>query len=238
MPRAAKKLRSAVTLVELIVAMSISSLVMLNVGILLVSGQRAWQKTYNSAHHQIKEDAYVLRAAFGSVGRKANRIDYELYEMYDGEFSPVEPEESEEILYGDAVEFRYWDVGLDSEDSHELMDPAKTATAYALFYLDGDELKVDYGPYPPGGVPEGGGARNTNEVETVILARNVAGEAVSYSEDGDDDDDEEERGIFSHTVSGGVGQGCVRINVLLEDPESDVSTTVMTSALMRNIWPR
>jgi len=33
------------------------------------------------------------------------------------------------------------------------MDVTKTATAYALFYLDGEKLKVDYGPYPPGAAP-------------------------------------------------------------------------------------
>jgi hypothetical protein len=54
------------------------------------------------------------------------------------------------VVSGDAVEFRYWDVDLDASDSHDLMDVTKTATAYALFYLDGDRLKVDSDPYPPG----------------------------------------------------------------------------------------
>jgi len=153
--------------------------------------------------------------------------------MVEGSFIPVGPETgSEEILYADAVEFRYWDVELDSEDSHGLMDVTKTATAYALFYLDGDELKVDYGPFPPGAVPEGSGSKNTDEVTTVVLAENIHTGEYTGNEDNTN------YGIFSHTTIGGTGRGCVRINALLQDPESNQSARVVTAVLMRNVWPR
>jgi len=133
----------------------------------------------------------------------------------------------EEVVSGDAVEFRYWDVGFDKADTQNLLDVTKMATAYALFYLDGDKLKVDYGPYPPGAVPDGGGSRNTSGVTTkLLLAENVSTNKDSKV------------GAFSHTTLNGVGQGSVRINVILTDPEDNESINVMTATLMRNIWPR
>jgi len=122
------------------------------------------------------------------------------------------------------VEFRYWDVELDSEDSHQLMDVTKTATAYALFYLDDDKLKVDYGPYPPGAVPEGGGSKNSSDIMTTTLAENVTTDPNI--------------GAFSHTTLNGVGRGCVRINITLTDPEDGENIRVMTATMLRNIWPR
>jgi len=209
--------------------MAISTMLISVVGILLVSGQRAWNKTYNSAHKRIKEDSHDIMVRFSSVGRKSNRIDYTIYDITGSTFTPAVPQtsEPEEVVSGDAVEFRYWDVELDSEDSHQLMDVTKTATAYALFYLYGpygDELRVDYGPYPPGAVPGGAGARNTSDITTILLAENVTTDPNI--------------GAFSHTTLNGVGQGSVRINVILTDPEDGESIRVMTATMMRNIWPR
>ena len=219
---------SGVTMIEIVLAMALNSMIALAVGILLISGNRGWQNIYDSANSEIREDAIVTTLTFGSVGRKANRLSYQIYKTGGDTFMPSLPQTSDpqEIVSGDAVEFRYWDVALDETDSYNLMDTAKKATAYALFYIDGDKLKVDYGPYPPGGVPEGGGSRNTTGVTTKILARNV-------SIDGDS-----EAGAFSHTIVSGVGQGSVRINIILTDPETGRTGKVMTSTLMRNIWPR
>ena len=195
-------------------------------GILLATGHRAWQQTYDSAHKQIKEDAHVVAVAFGSVGRKANRLDYKLYNVIDSTFTPAVPQtsEPEEVVFGDAVEFRYWDVELDTGDTHDLMDITKTATAYILFYIDAGQLKLDYGPYPPGAVPAGGGPRNTSNVTTIVLAENVSAANPD--------------GAFNHVTLNGVGRGCVRINIVLTDPEDGDSSRVMTAAVMRNIWPR
>lgn len=163
-----KEFRSGLTIIELLIAMALNLLIILAAGILLVNGTRAWQNTYNLINGEIKIDALAVATAFNNIGRKANRINYTIYEIRGNTFTPVLPETSDpqEVVSGDAVEFRYWDVELDETDSHSLMDVTKTATAYALFYLDGDELKVDYGSYPPGGVPDGGGVRNTSGVVT------------------------------------------------------------------------
>ncbi len=220
------RLRAGFTLVELSITMVISSILAMVVGILLVSGQRAWNKTYESSNHQIQFDAEGIMVTFGSMGRRANRTGYSLYKKRGGSYVPVTPRTpDEEVVSGDAVEFRYWDVRLDEKDSHNLMDAEKLATAYALFYLDGDQLKVDYGPYPPGAIPPEGGRRNTRGVSTILLAENVTADPNT--------------GPFSHTTISRVGQGSVRINVTVTDPDDDnEKVTVMTSALMRNIWPR
>jgi hypothetical protein len=215
------------TIIELITAMVINAVVAMAVGVLLIGGHRTWQKTYESANKDIRQDALAAQVAFETIGRKANRLSYRIYEINGSSFIPVEPEtKGEEVVSGDAVEFRYWDVALDRADSHNLMDVNKTATAYALFYIEDNELKLDYGPYPPGGIAEGGGYRNVTGVNTIVLADNVDTEEVSSV------------GAFSHTMIGGAGQGSVRMNVILRDPEDDESVKVMTATLMRNIWPR
>jgi hypothetical protein len=212
--------------VELAVSSVVAVILVLTVGLLLDGSNRAWLRTYESVHGLAPQNAEVIIAAFGSIGRRSNRASYFLYEIDQGVFTPVSPPpgQPDSVVSGDAVEFRYWDVPLDQSDSHGLMDASKLATAYALFYLDGHRLKVDYGPYPPGAVPPGGGAKNTVGVTTVVLAENV--------------DVDPAGGPFSHNTVARAGQGSVRLNVLLTDPNTGETTKVMTAALMRNIWPR
>jgi hypothetical protein len=73
-------------------------------------------------------------------------------------------------------------------------------------------------------VPAGGGGRNAANVTTRILAENVTTDPNI--------------GTFSHTTLNGVGQGCVRINITLTDPEDGEAVRVVTATMMRNIWPR
>ncbi|MBN1360399.1 MAG: hypothetical protein JW993_07400 [Sedimentisphaerales bacterium] len=226
MSRARSTLRSGMTLVELMIAGTVSFIVILAVGILLDGGNRAWTKTYELAHSKEKEEAQTVRAAFGSLGRRANRGSYTLYQVDQGVYTPVrgDPTQAVSVVFGDAVEFRYWDVPLDASDSYDVMDTERIATAYALFYLESGQLKVDYGPYPPGAVPAEGGSKNTTGVTTTVLAEHVTADS--------------DTGPFSFTAYAGVGQGCVRLKVTLTDPDTDETTPVMTAALLRNIWPR
>jgi prepilin-type N-terminal cleavage/methylation domain-containing protein len=216
------------TLIELVIAMTINLILILAVGIVFVSGNNAWQRTFDSAHNKAEEDAQAITIAFGNIGRKANRINYYLYTKNGNNYRQAKSSNpsTEQIVYGDAVEFRYWDVGFDQTDSHSLLDSTKTATAYAFFYLDGRQLKIDYGPYPPGAVPENGGRKNTTDITTVVLTENVS------------IDDIDDHGIFSHTTLNQTGHGSVRLNITLSDPEDDKTVQVITSTLMRNIWPR
>ncbi len=226
MNRPGSTLRSGMTLVELMVAGTVSFIIILAVGVLLDGGNRAWLKTYELTHSKPNEEAQMVRAAFGVLGRCANRGSYILYRIDRGSFLPLcaDPAQATSVVFGDAVEFRYWDVPLNAADTHEIMDTDRIATAYALFYLQDGQLKVDYGPYPPGAVPAQGGPRNTTGVTTMVLAENVTADS--------------DTGPFSYTASAGVGQGCVRLKVMLTDPDTEEPMTVMTAALMRNIWPR
>jgi prepilin-type N-terminal cleavage/methylation domain-containing protein len=223
-----RKVCSGFSLVELVITMVISSILALVVGVLIVSGANAWRQGYERAHRQSEEDAVAVTAAFGSIGRRSNRANgmYIIYTISGSTFTPAVSATPavETTVSGNAVEFRYWDVELDIDDTQDLMDTTKKATAYALFYLESGQLKVDYGSYPPGGIPTGGGIRNTTGVNTIVLATNAsAGAGI---------------GIFSHTSLNGVGKGCVRMNVILTDPGSGEQNRVMTSALLRNIWPQ
>ncbi len=214
------------TLIELTVTMVLVLILLLTVGAVVTSGHRAWQLTYNSANKKIKRDAEAVMLVFGSVGRKSNKLDYVIYDIQGGSFTPAKAEGLNPVVFGDAVEFRYWDVELDSEDTHDLMNVEKTATVYALFYLEDGKLKVDYGPYDSaanmGAVPAGGGLKNTPD-RTRVIADNVT---------------TDEKGAFSHTTSGGTGQGSVRINITITDPEDGETIKVMTATFMRNEWPR
>ena len=220
------KFKKGFTLIELVVSMFISSILILVVGVLVASASSIWRDVYTKAHSQIQEDATAITLSFGSMGRIANRTNYKIYSISGGVFTPVvSPTPSlETVVSGNAVEFRYWDVALDAGDTHDLMDVTKTATAYALYYLDGSNLKVDYGPYPPGAVPAGVGAKNSVNVKTITLARNVSASSGT--------------GVFSHTAQSGVGKGCVRINAVLTDPNSGEQVKVETAVLMRNKWPQ
>jgi hypothetical protein len=219
------QVRSGTTLVELAITMVIGAMLTFAVGMLLAGAQRTWNRTYNSVNNKAIQDAKAAMITFGVVGRKANRTDYILYALNGSTYNPAQPQTADqEVVIGDAVEFRYWDVELDTSDSHQLVDVSKTATAYGFFYIDDGELKVDYGPYPPGAIPEGGGIRNTTGVTTLILAENVTVDPNIPT--------------FSHTTIGGVGQGSVRIGVTLTNPEDGKTVTLMTATLTRNIWPR
>ena len=215
-----------VTLVELTVSSVVAIILVFTVGLLLDGSSRAWLHTYESIHGNTNENAEVIISSFGSIGRRSNRSSYFLYRINQGVFTPASPEAGhpDSIVSGAAVELRYWDVPLDSSDSHNLMDASKLATAYAMFYLDGHRLKVDYGPYPPGAVPAGGGTKNTTDVTTVVLADNA--------------DVDGSVGPFSHNTVANAGQGSVRLNVILTDPNTGRTTKVMTTALLRNVWPR
>ncbi|MEN6387189.1 MAG: prepilin-type N-terminal cleavage/methylation domain-containing protein [Phycisphaerales bacterium] len=220
------KMRSGVTLMELMMSMLISSILLLIVGVLIVSSAKGWQQNYDLAHKPILEQAAVASLTFASVGRMSNRSDYIVYNGTGSTFVPVisATPGQDTVVSGNAVEFRYWDVNLDTTDSQNLMDVSKTGTAYALFYLHNGKLKVDYGHYPPGGVPAGGGNKNNSNIRTVTLAENASAAPGC--------------GAFSHTMVSGAGKGCVRINIVLTDPNDNKTIRISNSVLLRNKWPQ
>lgn len=213
------------SLIELMVVVAIVAIPLLAVGILAAGGSRSFQQTYNSIHKPIKEDAMATMAAFGTIGRKSNRSNYKVYKISSGVYTEAVPPEGQEIAIGQAVEFRYWEQIFDPQNpADDALEVTNTGTHYALFYLDGNELKVDYGKVNSGAAAIQSSSRTTsNLIRTVVLARDVD---LSAGSD-----------LFSHNVVGGTGTGAVRLNMLLTDDDGE-SVEVKTSVLLRMNWPR
>jgi len=96
---------SGFTLVELSITIVIFLILTLVVGVLLVSGNRAWLQTLASANKQGKQDAMAASIAFGSMGRKSNRLSYTVYEVSGNNLTPAKPKTKNptEVVWGDAV---------------------------------------------------------------------------------------------------------------------------------------
>lgn len=211
------------TLVELMAACAIAVMVVASAATLLVASQRQWIHTYNDANKGINFDATQIMISFGSVGRKSNKSDYVVYKLVNGSYvkAPAPTGDPFGTIAGDAIEFRYWDKPL----SADLVDPKKTATAYAFFYLDGTDLKVDEGPYDSttkiGGVDASGRRMTGSNINTRTLAENVT------------------QLVFNHVSQDkdGNGNGCVRLEAVLTDPCDRSTVTVKAATLMRNVWP-
>ena len=218
--KSSKYLKSGFTLIELTMAMTSSFIVMVSVALLVYSGQVNFTKVYAKNNSESQVGAVNAMAAFGAFGRKSNKMDYILYECVDDLYLKVVPvEESEELVIGDAVEFRFWD----STFAENLEKVDKHATSYALFYLEDGDLKIDYGPCPPGAINAAGQRvpAHNNEIKTVTLVRNIT--------------DVE----FSHTTRNmdGDGKGCVRMKLTVTDPVTGETKTTLAATLMRNCWP-
>jgi len=212
------RLKTGLTFLEMMMAMTVSLIVLMVVAMLSYSGQKSWSQAYNKNNSDLQVGTFEAAAAFGAFGRKANKKEYRLYKFESGKYLRILPENyPEEVVTGDAVEFRYWNTDLEPE----IMTVTKTATAYVLFYFDNGDLKTDYGPFPPGGVDEAGDRITGADVFTRTLIRNVT--SVE----------------FSHTTQtmAGDGKGCVRMRVTATDPTTGNPKVLLVATLMRNTWP-
>jgi hypothetical protein len=211
--------KTAFTLIEMIMAMAASVIVLLAVAILTSTGQKSWAQTYNKNNSDLQVGTIGATTALGVFGRKANKTDYRIYKkLLTNKYERVVPEtDPEEVVVGNAVEFRYWEGDLTAD----MINANKTATSYVLFYLDNGDLKTDYGLFPPGGVDAGGNRLTGGDVTTVTLIRGVT--AVE----------------FSHTTHNmaGDGKGCVRMKLTATDPVTGNPKVILAATLMRNTWP-
>jgi prepilin-type N-terminal cleavage/methylation domain-containing protein len=217
--------RCGFTLIEIIIALAASSVVMTVAALLIQSGYRSWNASYKSANGELREGSIEAMTSLGSIGRKSNRMNYNVYTSNGSTFTRAVPvSDPEEIVTGDAVELRYWKNALQTG----YMDPALTATAYALYYVDSNQLKVDI-YVPPSSTPSqappavnAAGHRNTSNITTTVLAKNVI-----YLK-------------FSHTTKtlAGDGNGCIRMKMITRDPAGTETKTTMVASMMRNIWPQ
>lgn len=204
-----KARRSGISLIELVITVVVSVIPISAIGILLVGGQRGWNRTFSSAHKQIRADAEATCAFFDRIGRKSDRHNCGIYPSGASAAVVSAAGLADAIASGQAVEFRYWQDADPGRNLRSDPEPSETPTHYARFYLVGDELKVDYGPYPYAPA-----ARAI--INTVVLAENVT--------------DAE----FNRTTLNGIGTGCVRMDLTLMDPADGESITVKAATLMRN----
>lgn len=221
------RIRSGVTLVELMMAATISTLLVLGVGILLVGGQRFWQRTYSDSQKQIRQDVQAIMIKFGSMGRKSNCISsggWQGYKIYanHGDTVPATTIPGTLIATGNAAEFGYWNCNWDDAgfNPSTIVDKNKACTDYVEFYLTGSTFKAEYGVYDYSQSGQKVPAR------TEILAQNASAGTAGM-------------GIFSHTTDiSGNGKGCVRISLKLTDPVDGKVITIKTATLLRVVWPR
>ena len=218
--------RNGFTLIEIIVAMAAGFIVMLTVAMLVQSGYRSWNQTYRTANCDSRLDSIATTTSFGSIGRKSNKNDYYVYRVAGSTFSapPLNLLDPDEILTGQAVEFRYWKDDL----AASMLTPTSVADRYALFYLDNGQLKLDTGTSTGGST---GGAINAaghrvTPISTVTLAKNVTSVEFSHTK---------------KTPAGG-GLGCVRMRLVIndKDPANNKPKTVIVIAAtyIRNVWPQ
>ncbi len=212
-----QKPRSGFTLIEVIVTMAMTGMIIVTAGMLIQSGYRSWNKSFKNANCEMRLGGIDATTALGTIGRQSNRVEYYVYNVSGSTFTRVLPvTDPEEVVLGDAIELRYWNGSLQTD----YMDPNKTATSYALFYLDDDQLKIDYGDYPSGAI-NAAGHRNTPN-STKVLTSNV-----TYLR-------------FSHTTRNlaGDGKGCVRMKLIIRDPDTGDFRTYIAASMLRNVWPQ
>ena len=208
-PTLTDRLRFAkgVTFIEVAIAASISLIPVFAVAVLLIRGQRDWEKGFKLASRQIEIDGQTAAAIFGRVGRKSDHNNCEIQYISTS---------TRNLVVGEEVEFRYWGsrrTGNTGWSGQSIGSSSVQPTEYARFYLDeldenDNQLKIDYGPYPYG-------ARRRS-ARTVVIADNVTDVQ------------------FSRTTFNEIGQSSVRMKLMLRDPDDGRTITIMAAALMRN----
>lgn len=213
------KNRKAVTLVELVISVVITLIVILAVAVLLVSGQRGLSNMWDSVHSQARIDSDKFTIMFGAIGRKANKLEYNMYNVgSNGSFSPALPvDATDQVVIADAVEFIFWDESFNQANATTLMNTTNKGDRYALFYPSGGNLVLDYGIYPPSAIS---GSSKRAPGKTEIVVNDI--ESVE----------------FTHNTVASEGKGCIRATVVIEESDTNKRLEIKAATLIRNVWPR
>jgi prepilin-type N-terminal cleavage/methylation domain-containing protein len=213
------------TLVEVTVVILIAAIPMLAVGVLLSGASRAWQHIYDDSRSPARLDAYAVMASLQTFGRQANLAGYTVYRVSGNSFVKAVPPSGQDTAIGQAVEFWYWKEPFNpAEPDTQILDINNAGTHYALYYLDGSNLKVDFGQVVNGV----GGVRNNARHTAALLETQRLSENVDISKN---------INIFNHTMLGGQGNGCVNTDLTLTDDQG-VTVEVKFTTLIRSAWPR
>jgi prepilin-type N-terminal cleavage/methylation domain-containing protein len=213
------------TLIELLIVVAIIAIPLLAVGILLSGSSRVWRKIYEDTNSPIRQDATAVMMSLQNFGRQSNIVNYQVYKIENGAFLTAVPPSGQSVATGNAVEFRYWEETFNpSNPDADTLEVANTGTNYALYYLDGKELKVDFGRVVNGVGGVSDNSRQTaNIISTQTLARDVDLSKTSR--------------LFSHTVVGGQGNGCVNTNLTLTNTQG-INIEIKFATMLRSAWPR
>lgn len=217
--------RPGFTLIEVVVVVLIAAIPIAAVSMLLSGASRSWQRIYDDSRSQARLDAYAMMVSFQRFGRQSNMSNYKVYRISANSFAEALPLSGEDSAVGQAVEFKYWQDTFDPANADlETIEVSNTGTHYALYYLDGKKLKVDFGRVVGGfGGIKNNSRQTANLIETQIISENV--------------DTSKNINIFNHTMLGGQGSGCLNTDLSLTDDQG-VSVEVKFSTLIRSAWPR
>jgi len=220
-----KRFSRGFTLIELLIVVAIIAIPLLAVGILLSGSSRVWRKIYEDTNSPIRQDATAVMVSLQNFGRQSNIVNYQVYKIENGAFLTAVPPFGQSVATGNAVEFRYWEETFNpSNPDADTLEVANTGTNYALYYLDGKELKVDFGSVVNGVGGVSDNSRQTaNIISTQTLARDVDLSKTSR--------------LFSHTVVGGKGNGCVNTNLTLTNTQG-INIEIKFATMLRSAWPR
>ncbi len=217
--------RCGFTLIELVITIGMMAISVAAVGILLASSSKGWIRIYQDTHSEMRQDSLAMAASLQAFGRRSNCVNYKIYRISSGSYVEAVPPQGQTVAVGQALELRYWQELYDPEQfDYENLEYTNTGTHYVLYYLDGEQLKADFGR-----VIDGVGAVSNNSRQTAgldstqVLARHVDTSANSN--------------IFIHTFSGGKGNGCINLDVTLTD-DANRTLEFKTAVLLRVAWPR
>jgi prepilin-type N-terminal cleavage/methylation domain-containing protein len=215
----------AFSLIELMVVVLIAAIPIIAVGILLSGSSRGWERIYEDTNSPVRQDAMAIMTSLQNFGRQANITNYQIYHIQASSFTAAVPPTGQAVASGEAVEFRYWQVTFDPANPDlNILATTNTGTHYALYYLDGTNLKVDFGQVVNGIGGVSGSSRQTAHIlSTQTLTRNVNLTETTR--------------LFSHTIVGGNGNGCVNTELTLTNAEN-VSVEIKFATMLRSAWPR
>jgi len=225
LPQYPGRTRSGFSLIELLIAIAIIAIPLAAVTALLAGTSRSWQRLYNDTHSQIRQDSLALMTSIQKFGRQSNLTNYTIYTIKNNTFTPATPPSGQSIASGQAVEFRFWQDQFDPEKPAEnIFEDDNTGTHYALYYLDGSDLKLDIGRV----VNNVGAVANKTRQTVNILNSQVLTQQVDTAANSK---------LFSHVMSGGQGSGCVNTRIILT-AENKESIEILFGTLLRSAWPR
>lgn len=219
------KQQKAFSLIELVYTIAIATIPIIAVTILLSGSSRSWKKIFDDANSAIRSDGLAVMASIQQIGRQANITNYTVYTIKNGVFTPAVPPTGKVTAEGQAVEFRYWKNVFDPNNPpNDVFDYSNTGDAYALYYLDGNTLKLDLGNVVDGiGAVSNKSRETKNLISTQIISKYI--------------DSAKSAAPFNHNISGGNGSGCLNTNLTLKD-EQNKSIEIRFATLLRSAWPR